>query len=121
MGTILIVDDDESIRKFLSALFKKNGFETIDAADGHFAMDAFKKNKIDLIICDLVMPEKEGLETIREIKKINPDIPIIAISGGGLIDPETYLSLAKKLGAEHTFKKPLDGQKLVGAVKDLLV
>lgn len=119
MAKILVIDDDASIRKFLLTLLKKNGFDAIEAGDGRQGLNVFKAEGADLIITDLVMPDKEGLETIKDIKDTNPDIPVIAISGGGLIDPETYLLLAKNLGAAYTFSKPLDRNKLVEAVKEL--
>jgi CheY-like chemotaxis protein len=66
------------------------------------------------------MPEMEGIETISSLRKGNPDVKIIAISGGGRNNPEDYLELAEKLGAEKTFTKPLDRKKLLAAVKDLV-
>ncbi len=120
MGKILIIDDESSIRKLLRAVFEKNGYEVIEAENGNQGIKVFKEQGADLIITDLVMPEKEGLETIREIIKSYPDTDIIAMSGGGVINPETYLKLAKKFGAKDAFCKPFDKNKLVARVKELL-
>ncbi|WP_299982521.1 response regulator [Desulfobacula sp.] len=103
MKQILIIDDEAPIRKMLRILLEKNDYAVIDAQDGSQGVKLFKEHKPDLIITDLIMPEKEGLETIIEIKKLNLDTKIIAISGGGVVGPETYLDLAKNLGAQYSF------------------
>lgn len=120
MGKILIIDDEASVRKFLRALFEKNGYEVVEAEDGNQGIKIFKEQGADLILTDLVMPRKEGLETIRDIMKSYPDTDIIAMSGGGMINPEVYLGLAKKLGAKDAFCKPFDKEKLIARVKELL-
>ncbi len=120
MEKILIIDDEAPIRKMLTKLFEKNNYEVILAINGNQGIKLFKENSPDLIITDLIMPEKEGLETIREIREINPDMKIIAISGGGVVDPEIYLNLASKLGAVRTFTKPVDNDILLSAIKELL-
>ncbi|MBU1341492.1 MAG: response regulator [Proteobacteria bacterium] len=120
MDKILIIDDEAPIRKMLKILFEKNGYDVMEARDGVQAVKVFKELGADLIITDLIMPEKEGLETIKEIRKLNPDAKIIAISGGGLVNPEMYLGLAKKLGAHCSFSKPLDNKALLLTVKNLL-
>ena len=120
MAKILIIDDEEPIRKMLRMLFEKNGFEVFDACNSHHGITVFKEHDPDLVVTDLIMPEKEGLETIREIKKLNPDTKIITISGGGVVHPEMYLDLAGKLGADHSFAKPVDTEELVSAIKKLL-
>ena len=81
MEKILIIDDEPSIRKMLKTLFEKNGYEVMEAQDGTQGIKLFQTHRPDLIITDLIMPGKEGLETIREIKKINQDAKIIAMSG----------------------------------------
>jgi YesN/AraC family two-component response regulator len=120
MTKILIIDDETHIRKMLKNLFERNGYETIAAEDGIQGIKLFKEHRPDLIITDLIMPEKEGLETIKEIKKLNPDTKIIAMSGGGVVDPETYLNIAKKFGAQYSFSKPIDNEELLLAVQNLL-
>lgn len=120
MKQILIIDDEASIRKMLKKLLEKNGYAVIDAQDGSQGVKLFKEHEPDLIITDLIMPEKEGLETILEIKKINPDTKIIAMSGGGVVEPEMYLDLAKNFGAQYSFNKPIDNEALLAAVKHLM-
>jgi YesN/AraC family two-component response regulator len=120
MVKILIIDDEAPIRKMLKKVLEKNNFEVVDAQNGNQGIILFKEHHPDLVITDLIMPEKEGLETIRELKKINPDVEIIAISGGGSADPKIYLKIASNLGAIHTFTKPVDNEILLSKIKELL-
>ncbi|OGR11241.1 MAG: histidine kinase [Desulfobacterales bacterium RIFOXYA12_FULL_46_15] len=120
MKTILIIDDEPSVRKMLGKLLEKNSYACIEAVNGKQGIQIFKENKPDLVISDLIMPEKEGIETIRELKKLDPDVKIIAISGGGITGPEVYLDLALKLGASKVFSKPVSNTRLISAIKELL-
>jgi CheY-like chemotaxis protein len=113
---ILIVDDEPQIREIISMTLENEGYETYTAENGIIALENFNKLKFDLVIIDLIMPEKEGIETIVEIKKIK-DIPIIAISGGGSFSPVQYLEIAKKLGADAKLTKPISSKKLIETVK----
>ena len=89
------------------------------ALNGKEGMLLFEKNKPDLVISDIIMPEKEGLETIFELRRMYPDLKIIAISGGGRIGPDGYLPGAKLLGANMVFQKPLDQKEFVNAVESI--
>ena len=120
MTKILIIDDEEPIRKMLRMLLEKNGYDVMDAHNGIQGVKLFKEHGPDIIITDLIMPDKEGLETIREIKKINPNIKIIAMSGGGVVDPDIYLDMAKKFGAQYSFAKPVNNDELLSTIKKLL-
>lgn len=120
MKKILIIDDETSFRKTLKKLLEKNSYKVIDAQDGNQGIKLFKEHSPDLIITDLLMPEKEGLETIKEIRELNPDIKIIAMSGGVVVEPEMYLNIAKKFGAQYSFAKPIDNEELLLAVRNLL-
>lgn len=120
MQKILIIEDDAAIRKMLKKFFEKDSYEVFTADNGNLGISLYKERLPDLVITDLIMPEKEGLETIRELKKITPEIKIIAVSGGGISHPKLYLGLAEKLGAVRTFAKPFDKNELVSAVKEIL-
>jgi len=98
----------------------RRGFNVLTADDGKKGMTLFNKNQVDLVITDIVMPEKEGIEIILELKKLLPDIPIIAISGGGRLAPDGYLKTAEQLGANYTFKKPFDRDDLLVTVYEAL-
>jgi len=79
-----------------------------------------RENPMDLVITDIIMPEKEGLEIITEFRREYPSVKLIAISGGGRIGPANYLKMAKLLGAERTFAKPVDTSQLLSAIEELL-
>jgi len=120
MARILIIDDDDIIRRMLRLMLTKAGYDVLDAADGKEGIELFRENNVDLVITDLIMPEKEGLEMIMELKTDFPDVKIIAMSGGAQMGPEGYLQLADALGAQQTLKKPIARQELLGAIAETL-
>ncbi len=117
---ILVIDDEPQIRSLLSEMLKKAGYSVILAADGKEGISLYKENSIDLVITDIIMPDKEGLEIIRELKRNYPDIKVIAMSGGGAGKPEDYLSMAEKFGAKRILRKPFTMQDVMGAVSELI-
>src|SRR5512133_4333491 len=120
MAKILVFDDEPSILLMLKKLLEKAGHEVEVALNGKEGMALFEKNKPDLLITDIIMPEKEGLETIYELRRSYPELKIIAISGGGRIGPDGYLPGAKLMGANAVFTKPLMQKEFMQAVSDLL-
>jgi CheY-like chemotaxis protein len=116
MAKILIIDDDKMVRTLISRMLSRGGHDVIEAADGAFGVELFQRHSPSLVITDLLMPEKEGFETIRELKGRAPHVPIVAISGRGL----PYLSMARKLGADQTLAKPFREGDLLAAVEKLL-
>ena len=117
---ILVIDDDEQMRVLLQQAMQWAGFEVVAAENGRKGQQLFEEQPADLIITDLIMPEQEGLETIRSLKQGYPTVKIIAISGGGRIGPEAYLPAAMELGADRIFAKPFDVKELISAVQELL-
>jgi CheY-like chemotaxis protein len=120
MAKILVFDDEPSILLMIKKMLEKAGHEVDIALNGREGMELLEKNKPDLVITDIIMPEKEGLETIMTLRKRYPEIKIIAISGGGRIGPEGYLPSAKHLGADMVFQKPLVQKEFMEAVALLL-
>jgi len=120
MYKILVIDDEEQIRKMFSLILENEGYEVDTAEDGKIGCRMFGNKKYDLLITDIVMPEKEGIETIIELKRDYPELKIIVISGGGRISPKSYLNLAKGLGADKTFEKPVQRKDIIEAVRELL-
>ncbi len=120
MAHILLIDDDQPILDMLSQALEREGYTVTTATNGIEGIKLYKETLADIIITDIVMPEMEGLEAIRKLKSVNKDVKIIALSGGGFINPEEYLKLAKQFGANHTFSKPVDLKKLKDTVKNLL-
>ena len=119
MPRILIIDDEASVRTLFERALKTAGFEVLSAADGKAGADLHRATPADLVIVDLFMPEKEGLETIMELRAKSPNIPIIAISGGYNSSHEMLL-VAQRLGADNILAKPISAEALVKEVKQAL-
>lgn len=121
MHRILVIDDDFAVRELLRRTLEGAGYHVQVAADGEVGMRLFREDPTDLIIADIIMPGKQGIDTIAELKRDFPHVGIIAISGGGKrIGPYSYLMLAKQWGAEKVFNKPLKRNELLEAVHELL-
>lgn len=120
MANILVVDDQKEIRTLIERILVRENHSIYQAADGNEGLAVFETESIDLIITDLLMPEKEGMEMIKQIRKTHPAIKIIAISGGGIVDSATYLHVASILGANKTISKPFKAADLIAAVNELL-
>ncbi len=119
MKRILVIDDEQLVRTMLRMTLEEAGYAVAEAADGDEGIRLYNEKGADVIITDLVMPEKEGIETILELKKKHPDVKIIAISGGGRVKPENYLTVAKSMGVRHAFAKPVEKEVLLRAVAEL--
>ena len=120
MATILIIDDDDAFRTMLRRMLQKAGYQVIDAANGDEGLRMYKENPADLVITDIYMPEKEGVETIIELVREFSDPKIIAISGGGKTSDFRYLEYAKRMGAARALKKPFRMELLLQSVQDVL-
>lgn len=120
MKQILVIDDEPTIRFLLEKMLQREGYAVITAADGDEGMKLFQESRFDLVITDIIMPEKEGIEIIMEIKRTHPDIPVIAISGGGFNAPGSYLNIARAAGAAAVLEKPLEKETLLSCVQKLL-
>ena len=120
MALILIIDDEPQIRSMLKLMLERDGYEVAEAPDGIEGIRVFRQNPAELIITDLIMPNKDGIGLIIDLKKEFPNVKIIAMSGGGLNKPEGYLKGAKKLGAACTLTKPIDRDEMLRAIKDVL-
>ncbi len=120
MAKILVVDDDRQVREMIKLTLERDGLQVVEAEDGLQAMEKYRADEFDLVITDIVMPGKEGIETIMEMKGLNPEARIIAISGGGRINPEDYLGWARRFGVAQTFTKPVDRSELLATVHQLV-
>jgi len=120
MKTILIIDDEESLCDSLGIMFKQEGFNVLTAGDGNKGIALLKDKQVDLVVTDMIMPEKDGFEIIIELKKLLPEIPIIAVSGGQKLGPLFYLKSAKQLGANYVFSKPVERDDLLATVCEAL-
>jgi DNA-binding response OmpR family regulator len=118
--SVLIIEDDEFVKNMLRQTFKQAGYEVATASNGRIGLQLYQSEPFDIVITDLIMPDMEGIETITHLRKYNPAVKVIAISGGGRNRPDDYLHLASKLGASRTFTKPVDRNELLEAVRNLV-
>jgi CheY-like chemotaxis protein len=120
MARILVVDDEESVRASIAALLREGGHSVTLAEDGEDACLKFQPYRYDLVITDIVMPRREGIETMRELRRHEPTIRILAMSGSGYADQGFYLKAALALGADATLQKPFSDRELLDTVGDAL-
>ena len=116
MANILIIDDEDIIREMLRDILEPEGHTIIEAENGHQGLEKYDPTTIELVITDIMMPEKDGFETIKELKQIKDDIKIIALTGYGLHN----LPVAFDLGAGRVYEKPIKPKDLKQAVASLL-
>lgn len=119
MAKILLADDEEVLRGLLAGMLETDGHSVTMVPDGNALLKVVTKD-FDLVITDLIMPEKEGIETIIALRKALPKMKVIAMSGGGRGGPKNYLQLALKLGAVGILEKPFDRDKLLSVVRAAL-
>lgn len=120
MAYIVVIDDDPKILEIFKLFLENEGHSVVTANNGQEGIDIFRNDQADLVVTDMVMPVKNGLKTIMELGTEFPDIKIIAISGGGIIEPDRYLSLAKCIGIKQTLTKPVTKEQLINAVNEVL-
>jgi DNA-binding response OmpR family regulator len=120
MARILIIEDDNEVREYLESVISRAGYEVISAENGKEGVELFATQPADLVVTDIIMPEKDGIETIMDLRRANPGLKVIAISGGGRSEPENYLHSARLLGANRTMKKPFTNQEMLAAIAELL-
>ena len=116
MARILIIDDDVQILKLLRKMLENEGYDVVDAVDGNKGLKLYREDPTDLVITDIIMPEKEGIETIIDLRREFPEAKIVAMSGGGHGEAEPYLHMAKGLGAIRTLTKPFGKEELLEAI-----
>jgi DNA-binding response OmpR family regulator len=117
---ILVVDDDNQMRQTIRAILEEENYNIAEACDGNAASRHLHANTVDLVIVDIIMPEKDGIEVIVETKEKFPGTKILSLSGGGLITATDHLSSAQALGANQTLVKPFKNNELVEKVHSLL-
>jgi len=116
MARILVVDDEEKVRFSLRAALEDEAHDVSEAENGAVAMDLVTVGAFDLVVTDIVMPEKEGIQTILELKSGFPEIKVIAITGGNRERRELYAATASTLGADEVLQKPFTHKALVESV-----
>ena len=119
MATILVVDDEPMFRDYLRRILEREGFSVIAAADGDEGLRSIDEHDIDLVVTDIVMPKKDGIEFLIDLGKRKSNIGVVAVSGGGR-PSGCYLIPAKALGASRALSKPFDRGDLIDAVNEVL-
>lgn len=120
MARILVADDSPDLLQLLVMILRDAGHNISAARDGQEALSLLKRIEFDVMITDIVMPNKEGIETIMEARRLAPGLKIIAMSGGGWMSAQNYLDMAAKLGASVVLTKPFSGDDVLSAVSRAL-
>ena len=122
MTSVLLIDDDEYVVQLIAKVLTQKGYDVYCASNGEEGLEILseKRNAIDIVVCDLLMPVKEGIETIMDIRRKRPRLPIIAISGGGRNNRQDILDAAQKLGASAALPKPFRPKDLIELFDKLL-
>ena len=120
MPRILIIDDDIPFRSVLKASLEEMGHDVREAKDGDEGVALYRHEPFDLVMTDLIMPGKEGIETIMDLRRITPGVKIIAMSGGGRVTSVDYLQIAKQVGAKQVLAKPFLYEELQAAINEVL-
>jgi len=120
MARILIMDDDELIIKMLRMALENRGYDVIAATNGREGVRLYGTTPVDLVISDILMPEMDGIEALKALRQRNPELKLIAVSGGGKRLKMDLLKVARILGATATFEKPYNIQELLATVSRLL-
>jgi len=117
MSKILVVDDDGNILQVVEAALLMAGHEVVAHSSGREAIKSAAAGKFDVVITDILMPDMDGMEMIRELRRTCPEVSIVAMSGGGRAKSDDYLAIARKLGAELILTKPFTPQELLNVVQ----
>jgi CheY-like chemotaxis protein len=129
LSRILVIDDDAAVRMTIKLVLERDGHAVELASDGLAGMKAIKDGVFDLLIIDIFMPGMDGIETLREVRKHRPDLPVIMISGSSLAGPDVrepglqapdFLAMAVKLGAVRSLQKPFKPRDIIAAVRQCL-
>jgi DNA-binding response OmpR family regulator len=119
MALVLVIDDEEEVRRVVEVMLKNAGHDVVLAVDGNDGLRQFRQRHFDLVICDVFMPNKEGIATLQELRRLNSTVPVIMMSG---VAPTTadYLAMARSLGATRTIQKPFRYSQLRRVVEECL-
>ncbi|MEJ2237940.1 MAG: response regulator [Gemmatimonadales bacterium] len=120
VANILVIDDEEGVRQVVAKVLEREGHDVVEASDGKVALSLMRDNLPDVVVCDLFMPEMDGVEVLRKLRRDYPQMSVVAISGGGYQGQVQLLDVAKTLGAVAVLKKPFELGELVAAVNRAL-
>ena len=118
--TVLIADDDKLVLATYKYSFERHGYHVLLAENGNAALAHLEKMSVDVVFLDILMPQKEGLETLLEMKQRFPEIPVYVMSGGAGRSKQDILAMAKRFGARDVIRKPVTPQVLITHIEDAL-
>jgi two-component system response regulator CpxR len=116
MAKVLVIDDDPMVAATVRGILRQSHHDAVCVGRGRLALDLLQESRFDLAICDLIMPDMEGLETIAHLKRMRPELAVIAMSGGGRTKNFDFLKMASKVGAADTLPKPFSGEEMMTVV-----
>jgi CheY-like chemotaxis protein len=120
VAVVLIIEDEPAVRAGIARRLRSKGYETLEAPEGRAALELYKRHHPDVVLTDILMPEQEGIETITELRGIDPEVKIIAMSGGGDFGRLDLLDFALKLGAKAVLRKPFATPELLRCIEELV-
>ena len=120
MPLILVIDDEAGVREFVRIALEKAGFEVKEAAGGEEGINFIRKNPVDLVITDIVMPDKGGIEILIDLRRDFPNLKAIVMSGKVNTESDSFQQLVKHFGAAYILQKPFEIKELLKAVQDVL-
>lgn len=119
MAVILIIDDDAQIRDLWADVLEQEGFDVRVAPSGVEGVEIAASEKVDVVVTDILMPDKDGIETLLEIKSARPQAKVLVVSGGGTMLTASYTGIAEKLGADASLQKPVEIRRFCSVVAQL--
>lgn len=120
MPRILVIDDNAEFGRILQAHLTAHGHKVVTAKDGEQGLALIEQESFDIVLTDILMPQRDGIEVLRQVKQRWPGLPVIAVSGGGWIKAGDLLEMAERLGADRVLQKPVRRDDLLAAVDALL-
>jgi CheY-like chemotaxis protein len=119
-ATVLVIDDNPMVLQALVFLLEDHGFKVLTATDGVQGLHIYRTHRPDVVMTDIIMPEKEGVALTRELRTEFPDAKIVAMSGGGRMGNSDYVAIARSLGADAGLYKPFDDEEVISTLRSLL-
>ncbi len=119
MTNVLLIDDDEMVLETFQIILSSDGHNVSTASDGNAGLALCRSQKFDVVVTDVVMPEKDGLEVLMTLRKTNPEVKVVVVSGGGRTSAKDYLEMAKLLGADKVLYKPITATELSETIVEL--
>ncbi|MFP4492220.1 MAG: response regulator [Spirochaetaceae bacterium] len=115
---VLVIDDDDYVRDLYKVALEEQDFQVETAENGKVGVKKYQSFTPDAVVLDVLMPDQEGVETIRELRNLDSTVKVIAVSGGGKIHAKNYLDMMRHFGAVETFEKPVSMKRLIDSIEE---